>query len=73
MPCDLEAYNPQTKQWVPLQWSQRLGPVQSHFQVYFIWDKGVSILDQFCVLQGFANGRGVPGGPQSKKGKGCAY
>ena len=68
----MEVFNPHLKQWVPLRWSERLGPVQSPFVAYFIRYKGVKTLHHFADLLGLADGSGIPGvipTPKFYKGK----
>lgn len=57
----MEVFNPGLKQWVPLRWSEQLGPVQSPFVAYFIHNKGVKTLHHFADLLGLADGGGIPG------------
>jgi hypothetical protein len=57
----MEIFNPRLRQWVPLRWSERLGPVQSPFVAYFIRNKGVKTLHHFADLLGLADG-GIPAG-----------
>ena len=69
---DLEVFSPQLGEWVPLHWSERLGPVQSPFVAYFIRYKGVKTLNRFSDLLGLADGGGITGHhllPKSSKGK----
>jgi hypothetical protein len=71
----MEVFNPQIGQWVPLRWSEQLGPVQSPFVAYFIRHKGVKILPHFLDLLGLADGGGFPSVVptlQCHKGKGRA-
>jgi len=63
----LEVYNPKIKEWVPLKWSDRIGPIRKlPFTVYLIRYKGVEVLDRFEVLQCMATSGGLPD-PKGKR------
>ena len=62
----LEVYNPMIKKWNPLKWSHHISPIRSSCSVYFIWYKGVEVLDRFEALKGIATSVEFPN-PKGKR------
>jgi len=62
----LEVYNPQIKEWVPLKWSDQIGPVRAPYAVYFFRYEEVKILDRFEALRCMATSGGLPD-PKGKR------